>query len=341
MSGVAVETAPAALRWGVNLPLPELTLPAHRETIVALPDLGFSSVWTGEGGGLDAFTALAAAAAWQPRLDLGTGVVPVATRGHGVLAQTAATLAELTHGRVLLGVGSSVEAHVTALNGVPFRKPLTRTRDTVRVLRRALGGAPITEGYETVDARGFALAAPPRRPPRVILGALRRQMLRFAYDEGDGAILNLVFADDLAAVLARADAPRPGKETVVKLFVCPTEDRGYARAAGRGFLGWLLNQKPYHAFHAELPNGPRLAASQERFVAGDARGAGAALPDDLVDELWISGTPAACREQIARYLLPGVTTVLLYVAPTPELRRDPAALPWLLEALRPEAPVHA
>ncbi len=321
-------------RWALNLPLPGRTLREHRDAIEALPGLGFDAVWTGEGGGLDAFTALAAAAAWQPRLGLGTAVVPVATRGHGVLAQTAASLAELTEDRVLLGVGSSVPAHVTALNGVPFERPLTRTRDTVRFLKRAFSGLPVTEAYETIDARGFVLRDLPPRPPKVILGALREQMLRFAYDEGDGAVVNLVFADDLADVLARAGAPRAGKETIVKLFVCPTPDRERARVSGRGFLGWLLNQKPYHAFHAELPRGPRLAASQERFRAGDAAGAAAALDDDVVDELWISGPVEACREQIERYLLPGVTSVVLYVAPTPELLSDRSAFGRVVSDLR-------
>lgn len=327
-------------RWGVNLPLPDRPLAAHRRTIEALPDLGFDQVWTGEGGGFDAFTPLTAAAAWQPRLSVGTGVVPVFTRGHGVLAQTAATLAELTEGEVLLGVGSSVPAHVTGLNGVPFGSPLARVRDTVRFLTRAFRGETIVEDFETFSATGYSLGFRPARPPKVIVGALRQKMMRLAYDEADGAILNLLGADDLPGVLARADAPRPGKRTIVKLFVCPTEDRELARASGRGFLGWILNQKPYHAFHAELPRAPRLIASQERFLQGDRRGAAAAIPDDVVDELWISGSPERCREQIARFVLPGVTTVLLYVAPTPELVRQPESLPRLLATLRPELVRH-
>ncbi|WP_320670614.1 LLM class flavin-dependent oxidoreductase [Patulibacter defluvii] len=326
--------------WAVNLPLPGLSLPAARTTIEALPDLGFDQVWTGEGGGFDAFTPLTAAAAWQPRLSVGTGVVPVGTRGHGVLAQTAATLAELTAGEVLLGIGSSVPAHVTQLNGVPFGKPLGRVRDTARFLRRAFAGETIHEDFETFNADGYGLGFRPARPPKVIVGALREKMMRLAYDEADGAIVNMLGADDLPQVLGRADAPRAGKRTIVKLFLCPTADRDWARRSGRGFLGWILNQKPYFAFHSELRRGPRMVASQERFLAGDAAGAAAAIPEDVVDELWISGSPEQCREQIARFVLPGVTTVLLYVAPTPELLRRPEGLPQLLTALRPELVRH-
>jgi probable F420-dependent oxidoreductase len=328
----------APLRWGVNLPLPDRSLAEHRDVVEALPDLGYDDVWTGEGGGPDAFTPLTAAAAWQPRLNVGTGVVPVFTRGHGVLAQTAATLAEVTRGETLLGIGSSVPAHVTALNGVPHGKPLARVRDTVRFLKAAYRGEVVREDYETFSARGFHLGFTPARPPLVLVGALREKMTRLAYDEADGAVLNLLGADDLPTVLRRADAPRPGRRTVVKLFVQPTADADLARSTGRGFLGWILNQKPYRAFHAELGREGLLRASAERFDHGDRYGAAAAVPDEVVDDLWLHGSVEDLREQIARFAVPGVTAINLYVAPTFELRGRPATLPALLEALRPDVP---
>ncbi|MFG2426731.1 LLM class F420-dependent oxidoreductase [Streptomyces sp. NPDC048590] len=326
-------TGHGPVRWGVNLPLPAGELIAHRATVEALPDLGYSDVWTGEGGGVDAFTPLAAAAAWQPRLRLGTGVVPVFTRGPGILAQTAAGLAELTTGDVLLGVGASVPAHTTALNGGAHERPLARVRDTVRFLKRALAGHPVGDDYDTLSAPGFHLGFVPERQPKVLVGALRPKMLGVAYDHGDGAVLNLLTAEDVPRVIAAGGGPRPGKETVVKLFVCPTRDASHARRAGRNFLGWILNQKPYHAFHEWLGRGDQLKESYERHTLGDRAGAAAALPDELVDALWLHGDPAAVRERIRAYLRPGVTTVLLYVANTPELHRSPDSLTGLLAEL--------
>jgi alkanesulfonate monooxygenase SsuD/methylene tetrahydromethanopterin reductase-like flavin-dependent oxidoreductase (luciferase family) len=285
----------------------------NRRIVQALPDLGYDDVWTGEGGGIDAFTPLAAAAAWQPRLRVGTGVVPAQTRGTGVLAATALSLAELAAGGVLLGVGSSVPAHVTALNGLPHAKPLETVRRTVRALRKELAG----------------------RPPKVIVGALRPRMLRLAYEEADGAILNILTAEDVPKVIGAAGGPYPDRETIVKIFLCPTTDAQEARRAGRGFLGWILNQAPYHAFHEWLGRGEELRASYERYQAGDRQGAALALPDALVDELWLHGEPDELRERIARFVRPGVSTVLLYIAPTPELAADPDRLPGLLDRLRP------
>jgi alkanesulfonate monooxygenase SsuD/methylene tetrahydromethanopterin reductase-like flavin-dependent oxidoreductase (luciferase family) len=166
------------VRWDINLPLPALPPGAQRDLVRALPDLGYSGVWTGEGGGVDGVTPLAAAAAWQPRLRVGTGVLPVQTRGPAVLAQTAVGLASLADGGALLGVGSSVPAHVTALNATAFDRPFARVRDTVRFLRRAVRGEHIDEEYETFTVAGFALADPPARPPGIVVGALRPGMVR-------------------------------------------------------------------------------------------------------------------------------------------------------------------
>lgn len=321
-------------RWGMNLPIAGLPLRAHRDIVTALPELGYTDVWTAEGAGQDAFTPLAAAAAWQPALRIGTGVVPVFTRGAGVLAQTAMSLTGLTDGDVLLGLGTSVEAHVTGLNQIPYTQPVARLRDTVRFLKRAVRGERIDESYETFEVRGFQLASPPPRPPRIVVGALRPRLTRFALTEADGAITNVLTDRDLHQVLATAGPIPQGKELIVKLFVCPTADAAHARRAGRAFLGWITNQRPYRDFHDWLGRGPLLAESRRHFDAGDHAGAAAAIPDAIVDALWLHGSPAECHEKIKAFVQPGVTTVLLYVLPTPELRAAPDSLAQVLRALR-------
>ncbi|EIV91259.1 LLM class F420-dependent oxidoreductase [Frankia sp. QA3] len=301
------------VRFGVTLPLPGIPLREHRRIVSGLADAGYGDVWTAEGGGVDAFTPLAATAAWDPRLRLASAIVPVHTRGPAVLAQTAATLADLTAGGLVLGIGSSVPAHVTDLNGIPFDDPFRRTRDTLRFLTRALRGEVVSGAFDTFTVRGFALPEPPAETPKVILGALRPGMLRLGFTEGDGAVTNILSAEDLATVRATVGPQPAGKELVVKVFVSPTADAEAARHASRPFLTWILNQTPYHSFHEWLGNGDRLAASHERWLAGDQRGAAEALPDDVIDRLFIHGTPQQCRDQIAEYVQPGVTAVQLYV----------------------------
>ncbi|WP_220498891.1 MULTISPECIES: LLM class F420-dependent oxidoreductase [unclassified Microbispora] len=334
VSGGAGAGPPAgAVRWGVTLPLAGLGLHRHREIVEALPSLGYGDVWTGEGGGYDGLTALTAALAWSPGLRAGTGVLPAQTRGPGVLAQTAASMAELGQAEVLLGIGSSVPAHVTALNGRPHGRPYAHVRDLLRFLRRAFDGEHVVETYETFSI-DFELRRRPPVRPKVIVGALRPGMLKLAFTEGDGAITNVLAAHEVPRIVEAAGPPAEGQELVVKIFVTPTDDAAYARAAGRAFLGWILNQPPYRAFHDWLGRGDALAASRAAWDAGDRRGAAEALPDSVVDELWVHGSPEECRAHIARYLHPGVTAVELHVTPSPELDAAPGALPEVLAALR-------
>lgn len=321
-------------QWGVCVPLPALTLRAHGPFVARLPELGFTDVWTAEGGGLDAVTPLAASSAWAPSLRLGTGIMPVFTRGPAVIAQTAAALAELAPGRVVLGIGSSVPAHVTDINGIPHTKPLSRVRDTVRFLKRVLRGQRVDGDFDTFSLNGFELPAPPAVPPRVIVGALRPKMLELAFTEADGAITNVLSADDLDRVLSSVPVPLTGKEVAVKIFVCPTADAAFARAQGRRFLSWILNRSVYRAFHEWLGR-DELAPMHRRWDAGDVVGAQAGLPDQVVDELWVHGTFEQCRRRIAEYMHPSVTTIVLYLATTPELLDNRISVADILEELSP------
>ncbi|MFC9331612.1 LLM class F420-dependent oxidoreductase [Kitasatospora sp. NPDC057015] len=324
-------------RWGVTLPLPGLALDRHRHLVERLPDLGYSDVWTAEGGGTDAFTPLAATAAWSPSLRLGTGIVPVQTRGPAVLAQTAATLAQLAPGRVLLGLGASVPAHVTDINGIPFDEPFKRTRDVLRFVTRALRGEYVSGDFDTFSIAGYQLPHPPEQPVKVILGALRPGMLRLGFTEGDGAISNLLFPADVPKVLDAVGPQPPGKELVVKVFVSPTADRAHVERAARPFLAWILNREPYRKFHEWLGNGELLSETHRLWAAGDLEGARRALPEEAVRGLFVSGSPEECREQILRYHLPGVTTVQLYVSLPSAALADREGLLDILARLGPAA----
>ncbi|MEK9838585.1 MAG: LLM class flavin-dependent oxidoreductase, partial [Ilumatobacter sp.] len=93
-------------RPGMTVPLPG-PLHAQRERLVELADLGYTDIWSAESDGADGFTPLTLAAAWEPRLRLGTAIVPAFTRAPACMALSAASLAVAAPGRFLLGLGSS------------------------------------------------------------------------------------------------------------------------------------------------------------------------------------------------------------------------------------------
>ncbi len=299
-------------RWGLTVPLTGVPLAAHRDLLTELAGLGYTDLWSAETAGTDAFTPLALAADWVPQLRLGTAIVPVYTRGPGLLAMSAATLAELAPGRFALGIGTSAPAIVEGWNAGRFTEPYGRIRDTLRFLRRALAGERVSEKYPTFTVRGFRLERPPQQPPPVLLAALRSDMLRLAGREADGAITNWLGADDVPQVRA---ALGTGPELVARIFVCPSEDADAVRAVGRRLISSYLTVPAYAAFHDWLGRGAALADMHRAWAAGDRAAATAAVPDEVVDALIVHGSPEHCREQVRRYMVNGVDTPVLAMLP--------------------------
>jgi probable F420-dependent oxidoreductase len=307
-------------RWGITLPLTGVPLTAHRELVKELPDLGYTDVWSAETAGTDAFTPLALAAEWAPGLRLGTAIAPVYTRGPGLLAMQAATIAELAPGRFVLGVGTSTPTIVTGWNAAPFDEPYARARDTLRFLRAAFVGDKVTESYETFAVSKFRLERPPTPPPPIVLAALRPGMLRMAAREADGAITNWLAPGDVPKVRSVLGT---GPELVARIFVCPTEDAEAARGLGRMLISSYLTVPVYAAFHEWLGRGESLAPMHEAWAAGDRAAANAAIPDEVVDDLIVWGPIERCRERVAEYVESGLDTPVIGVLPT---GADPASL---------------
>jgi probable F420-dependent oxidoreductase len=309
----------------MTVPLSGVPLAGHAAIYAALSGAGFTDLWSSEVAGSDAFTPLALAAAWQPDVRLGTAVAPVYTRGPGLLAMSAAALAEAAPGRFSLGIGASSPVLVQDWNATRFAEPYRRTRDMLRFLRAALRGELVDEVYDTFTVRRFRLERPPAAPPPILLAALRPRMLRLAGAEADGTILNWLAVEDVPRVLAELVERRAGFEVAARIFVCPTEDVRHARALGRRLITTYLTVPAYAEFHRWLGREPVLGPMWQAWAAGDRRGAGELLPDELVDALVVHGAPDTCRAQIQRYASAGVDIPVLALLPTPELAAGGAA----------------
>jgi probable F420-dependent oxidoreductase len=293
----------------VALPFLQLPLLQLREVVKEAADLGYGAVWAGESNYTDAFSPLTLTAAWQPQLALGTAIVPVQTRGPGVLAQSFAALAEATMAPVIAGVGASTPMVVTDWNSADFGHPYKRVRDTVRFLRSAFTGAKITADYETFSVRGFSLQRPPSRPPQLMIAAGREAMLRMAGREADGAIINWVSPGDvrqIAPIVRSAAAGRP-TEVAARLFVCPTADTDTVHEQMRPFLAPLACAPGYREFFEWIGRGEKLREVFQLWDSGQRRQAAASFPDEVINEIIIHGPPGACRERLLDYLEAGVT----------------------------------
>jgi len=325
-------------RIAVTVPVEGFTLPEHADVLRELERLGYRDAWSYEADGLDAFSPLAVAGQ-ATGMRLGTAIVNVFTRGPATLALSAAGLAEIAPGRVILGIGAGSNIIVESWNGGRFDRPATRVRETARCLRRMLAGERVIFGGETVTVDGFRLSRPPAAPVPIYVAALRAGMLAVAGEVADGVILNWLAPEDVPRCVAvvREAAARAGRdpadiEITCRLFVHLDEDDTSARR----HVAAYLNVPVYRAFHEWLGRTAALAPMWEAWGRGDRRGAVAAVPARVLDDLLMRGPAATIRARIEEYLDAGVDTAFLTLfsaEPDPTRKRD-----LVLSSLRALAP---
>lgn len=304
-------------RFGVTIPLSGLSISQHAAVYAAAAQAGYTDLWSSESNAADAFVPLAHAATLQPQLHVGTAIVPAYTRAPGVVAMQAATLAEITEQPLQLGIGSSSKPIVSDWNGIPFERPLTRVKDLLEFLRRAFDGERVSMSTRSFEVDGFRLGLMPQRRPRVLVAALREKMLRLAGTHSDGAILNWLSAEDVRQVTPYVNDGRDTPaEIVARIFVIPTADRAEAENLARRTITAYLNVPTYAEYQQWLGRGPKLQKMWDAWQSGDRKRALDEVSGEVVDELFVHGTPQQCREHIQRYVDAGVTVPVLSVYPT-------------------------
>jgi alkanesulfonate monooxygenase SsuD/methylene tetrahydromethanopterin reductase-like flavin-dependent oxidoreductase (luciferase family) len=184
-------------------------------------------------------------------------------------------------------------------------------------LNDALTGEKVKKTYDTFEVNGFRLGIRPEQKPQILVAALREGMLRLAGREADGAIINWLSANDVATVAPIVQAAGDGsdKEIVCRIFCCPSENTDVVRAAARFAIAAYMNVPVYAAFHEWMGRGDAMQGMWDAWKAGDRKAALAAIPDEVVDDLIVHGSPAECREKIQAYFDNGVTTSSLAILP--------------------------
>ena len=302
-----------------SLPVPP-DLAMCKRVAARAEELGYESLWIADtGAGPDAFVVAAAAAGVTSRVRLGTAVIPLYTRSPSVMAAGAASVAQLAPGRVVLGVGVSSETIVDAWGGVPFRRPLTRMRESVGVLRKMLAGERVTFEGKTIRTRNFRLvSAPPALVP-IYVAALMPPMLELAGELADGVILNFFPVDALPKILehVRTGAARAGRdpktiEIVSRFQVIVTDDVPRARDAIRLMMGPYFATSVYNRFVAWCGFADEAAAIVAGWQAKDRGKNLAGVTDEMIDRLAIIGDATHCRRRLAEFAAAGVTTPMIH-----------------------------
>ncbi|UGQ11777.1 LLM class flavin-dependent oxidoreductase [Yinghuangia sp. ASG 101] len=327
------------MQLAVNLPLDDAV-----GTAQAAEGLGYAAVVAPEGHRGDAASVLGLVAGRTERVALLSGVMQIPARAPGLAALTAATLDTVSGGRFRLGLGVSNPDVSEGWYGVPFDRPLERTREYFAIVRAALAGQAVDFAGEHYRLPPTGHAAEPLRllaerfpvPVPLLLAAVGTRNVRLAGEIADGWIGALASPLTLPASLAllregRKEAGHDGLdgfEVVASVPVVPAPDPDTAANAVRPFLARFIGlgakeRNFFHALAGRLGYAEQVGRVHDRVHAGDLPGAAAAIPTDLVDQTSLLGDTARIAEGMRAYAEAGVTllNILLPVtATTPESR---------------------
>jgi F420-dependent oxidoreductase-like protein len=311
--------------WGLGLSSQD-----QREIVQEAERLGYDSVWAAEAYGSDAATVLGWLAGLTETIKLGSSIFQMPARSPAMTAMTAATIDQLSGGRMLLGIGSSGPQVAEGWHGQRFARQIQRTREYVEVVRMALGRERVVYDGETLtlplpDGPGRALKltiAPLQERIPIYLAAIGPNNTKLAGEIADGWIPTLFSPEHVAEFVpllqegaARAGRTLDGFDIAPQVNVCITDDLESGRNLMRPFIalyvgGMGSREKNFYNQLVQRYGFEEEARDvQDLYLDGKREEAMARLSDELIDTVSICGPPEHVRERLAVYRDAGVGTL--------------------------------
>ena len=322
------------MRLGINLGYWGAGMDSDNLAVAKEADrLGYAVCWAAEAYGSDVPTVLSWVAAHTERIDVGAAIMQIPARTPAMTAMTAATLDSLSGGRFRLGLGVSGPQVSEGWYGVKFDKPLARTREYVEIVRKAM-----TREKLSYEGEHWTLPLPggPGKPLKLIvhperehiplyIAAIGPKNLEQTGEIADGALLIFPSAEHIeetALAPIREGRAKAGK-TLEGFDICPTvpialgDDVDALADLFRPYTALYVGgmgsrqQNFYNKLAQRMGYEKEAAEIQDKYLAGDKAGAGAAVPRDLIDSTTLLGSVERIADRMRAYAEAGVTTLSL------------------------------
>jgi F420-dependent oxidoreductase-like protein len=295
-------------------------------------ELGYESVWAAEAYGSDTATVLAWLASNTERIKIGSGIFQIPARTPTMTAMTAATLDNISNGRMLLGIGVSGPQVSEGWHGVPFKKPLKRTREYVEILRKALGRERVT--YEG-EFYTLPLPGGPGKPLKLIIEPVQEHMPIYIAAIGpkntaltaeiaDGWLPTIfspehidTFKPSLEEGAARAGKDLKNFDIAPMVSAAIDDDRDRARDLMRPFLALYIGGMGSRDknFYTQLVTrygwGDDAKKIQDLYLDKKHEQAMAAIPAELIDSVALCGPKDVVKDRLEAYRAAGVGTLMV------------------------------
>ena len=286
--------------------------------------LGYDSLWCGESWGRDLVTTLTHVACHTSRIKLATGIINVFSRTPSLVAQTLASLDEISAGRAILGLGSSGAKVVRDWHGLSFDRPLQRTREFIEIVNLALSGQRVDYEGQFYRLHDFALRLnPPRNHIPVYVASLGPKNVELTGELADGWSPVFfspdhldTFNEQLAVGRRKASRSVDAVEMAPWMICCVSDDGSLAKALVRRHIAYYVGGmgRYYRDVMVRYGFQEEVADIEELWkVQRDREAAADAVTDPMVAAVSITGTGAQCRQRMQEIQAMGITVPVVMV----------------------------
>ena len=292
-----------------------------RELATLADELGYSCITMGESWAEDSLTSLAQLGAVTERIRIGTSIVPIFARSPSNLAMTALNMDVMTEGRFFLGLGASGKLVIEDFHGEEFRKPLTRMREYITIIRKAMRGERLDHDGEFFKTQRFRIRfAPYRNDLPIYIASLSPPSLRMTGELADGWLPIFLAPNRMGPSLSQiqegAEAAGRSLDDIAispQVSVYVTDDVPAARDRERPHIAFYIGGMGvfYHQYMHRIGFGEESDMIREAYLSRDRERAADLVTDQMVDEMTIIGNPEECRAQMQTYFEAGVDEIRL------------------------------
>ena len=275
------------------------------------------TVWIPETWGMENFSMLSLACVENKFSKIGSSIINIYSRSPSLIAMGAATVDTISNKRLVLGLGTSTKPLIEDFHGDKFEKPVKRMKEYVEIIRLILTGKTINYSGEIFSLKDFSLLIkPPRNIIPIYLAAVNQKMVELAWEIADGVIFYLRPKNEIKSTITSMKNQKK-IDTTLQIITCIHDDSEKAIFRAKKTIAFYVSVgKIYREFLAQ--NGFKNETKNifEEYKKTGLTNSHEFVPESMVNELCISGTPNECKKQLKQFRETGINLPIIQFNPT-------------------------
>ena len=274
------------------------------------------TIWIPETWGMENFSMLSMASRENSFSKIGSSIVNIYSRSPSLIAMGAVTVDTISNKRLVLGLGTSSQPLVEDFHGDKFEKPLKRMKEYVEIIRLIFSGKIINYSGEIFSLKNFSLLVkPPRDSIPIYLAAVNQKMVELTWKIADGVIFYLRPKSEIKLTLAKMQNQKK-IDASLQIITCVNDDSEKAMVRAKKTLAFYVSVgKIYREFLASNGFENETKNIFEEYEKNGLESNHELVPESMVSELCIAGTPDESKTQLQQFRETGIDLPIIQFNP--------------------------